>query len=162
MNSGRWKAQNVKDVLLRFDRNGSVARKKYRAYLEEGITGWTDIYTIVRASNNESENTRSTSSWVIGNRDFVIRAMEQHNNNLVKTPSVVSVEEVAEEVCRSLGIEKRLLLRKGRMSDSSKARRIVAQRCSQQYGIPIGEIARYFGVTSSAVSNMVRDSVKYL
>ena len=30
--------------------------------------------------------------------------------------------------------------------------------CIRKHGMPTGEIARYLGVTSSAVSNMVRDA----
>ena len=49
------------------------------------------------------------------------------------------------------------LLEKIINSSPSKARRIIAFIANRKYRIPTGSIARYFEVTSSAVSNMVGD-----
>jgi len=41
----------------------------------------------------------------------------------------------------------------------SEARRIIACRLVREYGIPLSEVARYLGVTTSAVSKMIGSEV---
>ena len=41
----------------------------------------------------------------------------------------------------------------------SKARRIIAYRLVKDYGIPLSEVARYVGVSTSAVSKMIGSEV---
>jgi REP element-mobilizing transposase RayT len=102
MGAEQWKAQNVNDVLLRFDKNPVFARKKYLQFLQEGISTEPDIYRLLDVDIKEIK-------W------------------------------------------------KRRNSSPSKARRIIAFIANRKYRIPTGSIARYFEVTSSAVSNMVGD-----
>jgi Zn-dependent M32 family carboxypeptidase len=46
-------------------------------------------------SNNEREDSRSTESWVIGNREFVHNAMARYRKNLQCANNGVNVEDVA-------------------------------------------------------------------
>jgi len=58
--SAVWNVQEVRGAVARFNRSVAVARKKYHAFLEEGMIGEPGIYKTVRASNGEMENARST------------------------------------------------------------------------------------------------------
>ena len=159
MGENRWKIQNVKDVLLRFDKKPGTARQKYRAFLQDGMKLESDLYEMVQASNDEKENSRNTGSWVIGNRDFVQKAMEQHDRNLLRKNSgaEVTVEDVTAAICGHMGVELEAIQRKSRGNASSKARRIISFISNRKHHIPTGVIACYLNVTLSAVSNMVRE-----
>jgi putative transposase len=161
MGAEQWEAQNVNDVLLRFDKNPVFARKKYLQFLQEGISTEPDIYTTIRAANDTVENIHNTGSWVIGNKDFITKAIENDkmNRQIASTYAFngKGIEKITEDICRLLGVEIKEIKRKGRNSSPSKARRIIAFIANRKYRIPTGSIARYFEVTSSAVSNMVGD-----
>jgi putative transposase len=154
-----YKAQNVKDVLLRFGANPSGARNKYCEFLSEGQKdGNSDLYALIRASNDNRENINSTGSWVIGNRDFIVQAMKHHKEMLRQNLERISVEDVSADICKKMNVKIESIKRKGRNSQSSKARKILAYVANRTYHIPTGEIACYLEVTSSAASNMIRDA----
>ncbi len=67
----KWDVQNVNDLLLRFDKKASKARKMYLDFIRDGINTEPDIYKIIRASNSDKEDFHSTASWVVENREFV-------------------------------------------------------------------------------------------
>jgi hypothetical protein len=49
------------------------------------------------------------------------------------------------------------ILKRGRMNDRSALRKIVAALSHRTCGIPIKEIARFYGIGSSSVSRMLDD-----
>ncbi len=159
MGRNNYKIQNVKDVLFRFGANPSAARKKYCAFLTQGLLdGDPDLHALIRASNDNRENINSTGSWVIGNRDFVVQAMKHQKKMLRRVSKRVSIEDISSHICRKMNVRIESIKRKGRNSQSSKARKIIAYTANRTYHIPISEIARYLEVTSSAASNMVRNA----
>jgi hypothetical protein len=161
MGEDTWDVQNVNDVLLRFGKTLSVARKRYVGFLEEGLKEEPDIFSKIRLSNNEIENMRDTGSWVIGNKEFVTRALKNHERNrqlkLAATLSGPSIKEIAEGICRMMDIDIREVAKKGRNSPGSIARKIISYTAVRKYRLPVGMVAGYFGVTSPAVSNMLNN-----
>jgi chromosomal replication initiation ATPase DnaA len=67
----------------------------------------------------------------------------------------LDIEHIAGKVAAALGLAASDLQSKGRDSPSSVARKICAYHAYRLHGIPVRQIADYFGVSSSAVSQML-------
>jgi hypothetical protein len=73
----------------------------------------------------------------------------------------VTVKSVAEGVAGQMGIKTGALLIRGRKNGRSIGRKIVAAIAHRTYGIPLVEIARYFGIGSSSISRMLEQGEAY-
>lgn len=157
----RWACQNTEDVLRRFSRDPKESRMKYAQFLEKGIGRDSKLFEIIRNNNNAIEDIHNTGCWVIGNKEFVSSAIERDTNRRhIPAEHIregITLEHIAKDVCKRLNIDICELKRKGRNNPRSNARKIAAFIGSSRYQIPIIAIARYFGVTSSSVSNMLRE-----
>lgn len=157
----KWEVQNVNDVLRRFDKDQGLARKKYLQFIQEGIKNEPDIYSAIRKSNDECENIHSIASWVIGNKEFVVKAIENQRRNremiLAYASQGTEIKKIATDICRLFDVDIKTIKRKGRNSSLSDARKAICFIANRKYRVPTSIIARYFEITSSAVSNMMKD-----
>jgi len=62
---------------------------------------------------------------------------------------------VPNEVASQMGISRQVLHRRGRKNSLSILRKVVASISHLHYGIPVAEIAHYYGVSGSSVSGML-------
>jgi predicted transcriptional regulator len=67
-----------------------------------------------------------------------------------------------QEICNEGGVNIRELSSGSRRRFVSEARRIIACRLVRDYGTPLPEVARYVGVSTSAVSKMIGSEVPSL
>ncbi len=52
--------------------------------------------------------------------------------------------------------------KKGRQNDRSLLRKIVAAFSHRKFGLPVSEVARYYGIGNSSVSRMLDEGEKYI
>jgi putative transposase len=152
--------QNTRDVLARFDRTHGVAVAKYRDFIAAGIKADSDVVEIIRKANVETENIHNTGCWVIGNREFVQRAIDQDRQRRLLISEYgkqgVGITEIAEKVALHYNLPVDELGRRGRGNLRSSARKAVAYIAHERYGIPVIEIARFFRISSPSISEMLR------
>jgi REP element-mobilizing transposase RayT len=156
--------QNTRDVLARFGSTHNQAVKKYRDFIGVGIGTEGGLAEIVRKANAETENIHLTGCWVIGNKEFVRKAIERDRLRRVRIADYakqdIHIGDIAQKVAKYYGLPFEALGRRGKSNDRSAARKAVAYIASQRYGIPVIEIARYFNISSPSVSEMLREGAE--
>jgi len=143
-----WRIQNTMDVLKRFDRKKAVAIEKYRKYLKSGLNKEPEIYSIIRKTNGQSENIHNTGSWVIGNKEFVSKAMTADNAKRTRLARYakegIRIEEIAGKIAGQFGLADGEIMKRGKNNSRSEARKACAYILNRLYEIPVIQIARYF------------------
>jgi hypothetical protein len=159
-----WQIQNTADVLKRFDGKKGVAREMYRRYLKNGLDQEPEIYSILRKTNDQSENMHNTGSWVIGNKEFVSRVMAADNAKRTRIARYikegVSIEKIAEKKAKEFGLAEGEIMKRGKNNSRSEARKACAYVLNRLYEIPVIQFARYFNISSPAASTMIAEGEK--
>ncbi|MGD9202785.1 MAG: transposase [Chitinispirillia bacterium] len=155
--------QNTKDILLRYSKTTSNAVNKYYDYVLTGIKNGedTDLLKDIRQSNKGKSDKNEYRCWVIGDREFVKRAIENDTSrriNLIEYQKKgITIETVAKDVSHQMGIEYRKIFHRSRSNEISALRKIVAVLSYRRYGIPLIQVANFYGIQSSSVSRMLYD-----
>jgi putative transposase len=156
-----FKGQNTADILKKFGREKKEAIEIYRAFLKIGLEEEPQFYRSLRSANKGSENIHDTGSWVIGNKEFVAKALAAQNAKQLRcaryAKESVDIDEMIEKILLKMNCSKEEILRRGRNDSRSKARKMCAYILNRTYEIPVIRIARYFMISSPAVSAMIRD-----
>ena len=154
--------QNVHDVLKRFDSNEKRAIRKYRLFLQEGMKAQEpSIVSSLCAGAQQSENIHNTGCWVIGNKEFIAKAVA--GERAAKTRLAqhakegISIHEVAKRINKKFGLREEEIKKRGRKNTRSMARKFFAYTCYRQFQFPVIQIARYLGVSSPSVSNLISE-----
>jgi hypothetical protein len=159
MGTRKWDFQNTRDVLNRFGGTTYVSRKKYEQFLREGMRDMPDLFSSIRDANDDIEDMHSSNCWVIGNKDFITRAMEENKKKIARIAeharAGITIENVVTELCHKAGVSVESIRRRSRNSLASKVRKVIAFIATRRYDIPVCMIARYFKITSASVSNMI-------
>jgi chromosomal replication initiation ATPase DnaA len=160
----RWNAQNCSDFLKRFGGDPDTSRINYELYLNKAVEnkmGKNFITTMntLKKTNNKLEDKKDTSCWVIGNHEYIKQVLNQQEQLKIRLSKAVreniSIDSIAEEVCKKLEIEKSKIFIKGRNNMKSYARKIISYLAHRKYEIPVSLLAEYFNITSPGVSNML-------
>jgi REP element-mobilizing transposase RayT len=158
-------------VLNRFGNKEGEARKAYRVFLKGGIAegnrpelvggglirslgGWSEVKSLRRQGEG-----RLTDERILGNGDFVMKILQEADDKLKKEFSAEErrekMKEVVEEICKKEGVNIQELESGSRRSRVSEARLQIVCRLIETYGIPLAEIARQVGVSTSAVCKII-------
>ncbi len=159
-------------VLSWFGKKVGQARKVYHRYVSEGIKrgrrpdlvggglirsvgGWSAVLGLRRSGEKVLTDER-----ILGTDDFVERVLEETDDQARRFFSFWmrnrEWERFLEERCQREGIgvrESKMGSRRGRVS---KVRSIVAWDLARERGFPLAEIARRLGVSTSAISQILR------
>jgi putative transposase len=158
------KSQNTLDILKRFGSNKKESIDKYREFLKIGLENEPEFYRFIRSANKGSENIHNTGSWVIGNNEFVAKALAAQNAKQIRcaryAKECINIDEIIEKIIPTMNFNKEDILRRGRKDARSKARKICAYILNHHFEIPVIQIARYFIISSPAVSMMIREGEK--
>jgi len=162
-------------VLRWFGKNEKEATKNYRRYVQEGIPlgsrpelvggglirslgGWSTVISMRRHGDRDVSDER-----ILGNGDFVEQILNEADElvkrQLPENNQKNIVVALIQEICHERGVNIKELNSGSRRRFVSEARRIIACRLVREYGIPLSEVARYLGVTTSAVSKMIGSEV---
>ncbi|MFO7783312.1 MAG: transposase [Thermodesulfobacteriota bacterium] len=166
----KWQDQDY--VLRWFGKRLGGSRRAYRRYVEEGydqgrlpklaggglirsIGGWSEVVSLRRLGLKEQSDER-----ILGSGDFVNEMIQEADASMRRR---FSHRERAEEIkryinehCLEQGVNIQELQSGSRRPEISRLRRKIASNLLEQYGVPLAEIARNVGVTTSAISKAIR------
>ena len=164
--------QNRDYVLAWFGKKEGEAKRAYRRYVQEGIAqgrrpelvggglirsqgGWSQVTSMRRHGGRELCDER-----ILGRGDFVERIVKEADNSLKyqfpESERRQKVEEFIQEVCREENINIKELRAGSRRRRISLLRSQIASKLLEVYGIPLAEIARQLGVSTSAISKALK------
>ena len=159
--SRSWLAQTTHDVLRCFAEKRHEALTQYRFFLEDGLKKEPEMYDIIRKNNSDSENIHQTGCWVIGNKEFVSKALaadKMKRSRLAQyTREKVTLDKIGKTISSRYGLGPDEIKKRGRNNAQSKARKVFAAICNRQYQFPVCEIANYLHISSQSVSNLIRE-----
>jgi REP element-mobilizing transposase RayT len=160
-------------VLLGFGKTEKAAIKRYRTFVEDGIArgrrpelvggglvrslgGWSQVISLRRHGGRELADER-----ILGDGDFVQRilaeAEERQRHHFSAGDRRQKVSHEIAEMCEKEDINVRELQAGSRRRVISQARSRIAQQLVVVYGVPMAEVARELGVSTSAISKIIRN-----
>jgi len=174
--------QDIETVLGYFG-NGREAVKKYEQFVREGVSqgrkpelvggglirsvgGWSQVLSLKRRGVKVASDER-----ILGSEKFIERllseAEEREKETLRLSRKVPDLPTLARKIVKEEGIEESELRSGMRKKRVVKGRRILCQLAVRKMGYPGAEVARFLGVTTSAVNRLavsegVLDLKKYL
>jgi len=102
---------------------------------------------------------RLTDERILGSGDFVMKILQETEDKLKKQFSAderrEKMKEVIAEICKKDGVNIQELESGSRRSRVSEARLQIVCRLIEAYGIPLAEVARQTGVSTSAVCKII-------
>jgi putative transposase len=163
----KYDFQNTADVLRRFGEENHTAIAAYKEFIVRGMVSddGQKFNDLIRQGSNDKVDQNDHKCWVIGDPEFVKSALEQDKARRLRIAPYqkesVTVQTIVEDIARQMGIEANEMLTRGRKSDRSIGRKIVAAIAHRTYGIPITEIARHFNIGHSSISRMLEQGLLY-
>jgi len=171
--SNDWQGRDY--VLKWFGNKEGEARKAYRAYVKEGIShgrrpdlvggglirsmgGWSAVKAMRRSGIREKGDER-----ILGSGEFVEHLLEQAEANMrqqfrtLEKPN--DIERMIEGFCRDEGIGPEALRSGSRVGTTAKVRAKLAQKLVFDFGFTLADTGRALGVSTSAVSKLIRRKV---
>ena len=162
-----------RDYVLRwFGKKEGEAKRAYRRYVKEGIGqgsrpelvggglirsmgGWSEVVSMRRLGLKERSDER-----ILGSGDFVNEVVSEAEESLrrqfSKRELAEKIERYIKDLCREEGVNVDELRSGSRRPHVSTIRRRIATDLLERYGVPLAEIARRLGVTTSAISKALR------
>jgi hypothetical protein len=158
------------DTVLGYFGKGHKAIEKYERYVEEGISrgkrpelvggglirslgGWSQVLSLRRKGMKVAFDER-----VLGGDDFIesllSEAEERERETLRIGRKVPDLMALAKRIMEGEGIEERELRSGTRKKEVVRARRVICQLAVGKMGYPGAEVARFLGVTTSAVNRL--------
>jgi len=168
MGSVKCLFQETGAVLNRFGHDPAIARREYRQFLSAATRRDVkkELIADFRKGSNEKIDRHDHRCWVIGDPEFVAAALENDRAKRIRVASYVkkgwNIQAVAEKVAEQMKIDIGEIARRGRRNDRSMLRKVVAALAHRACGIPIIEIARFYGVAGSSVSRMMDQGERYV
>jgi len=159
-------------VLSCFGSREGPAKKAYRAYVAEGaaagrkpelvggglvrsLGGWSEVKSLrVRGERMASDER------ILGSGDFVERILQEagadFRHQYAARERRKKIEAVVAAECARQGVDVKELQSGSRRPHVSQARKHIAQQLFEGEGIPLAEIARHTGVSTSAISKALQ------
>jgi len=147
-----WYSEN--EVLGKFGKMRSEARKSYLKWLSEGINadeGWGPKATEQEKGVNDPR--------ITGEASFVKKATEEfHKEQVIRNRAKQNRPELVElfkTVCSEYDMSVDMALTRGRRDKRSEAKVIFCKRAAFLMGYSLREISTFLGVNASSVARMV-------
>jgi putative transposase len=158
-------------VLSWFGNNEREARKAYRRYMKEGVSqgnrpelvggglirslgGWSAILSL------RKDNERPlTDERVLGSGEFVEKVIEEADEKIkyqvYGANLKIKVKEIIQKTCEREGVSINEVTSGSRRGSISEIRSRIVIRLVKELGIPLAEIGRQLGITTSSVSKIL-------
>lgn len=164
--------QDIEYVLKYYGKRTGISRKKYRTYVEEGITqgrrpdliggglirslgGWDEVKKIRLTGLDRIKSDQR----ILGESDFVNEVLSESEEKLTRKYELksrgYSYKRVLERVCSLFEMDEDYITGKGRQQDRVQARDLLCYWSSKELGIPMAELARRLNLTITGVSYSV-------
>ena len=152
------------------DKEGEAARA-YREYVEQGVKdgkrpelvggglvrslgGWSKVVSLRKERERVLADDR-----ILGTGDFVRRVVNEADERVKyqfrDSDRGKKAQEFIEMACRKENVSAQELRMGSRRQGISRLRARIAFQLVEQYGLPLAEVARQLGVTTSAVSKAI-------
>lgn len=163
--------QDAGTILARFGRRPAVARQRYEAFLREGRArgwrpdlgggglirsagGWSQVVALRRRGEQRLADER-----ILGGGEFVeqllAEATDRTRHALGVSRQAPDLRRLARDVARRTGVTEAELRSGSRRRVVSRARQRFCRVAVTEAGVPGAEVARFLGVTTSAVNRSV-------
>ena len=163
--------QNCDYVLNYFGRKQGPARRTYRSYvikaIDEGrrpelvggglirsMGGWSAVKAMRRLGDRELSDDR-----ILGSGEFVERIIKEAEAKiqyqLPVKKDVQKLEEYIAQICKNKNVSIEELKAGSRRREVSRVRAQLATGLVKGHGISLAEVARWVGVSTSAISKML-------
>jgi putative transposase len=160
-------------VLKFFGDKAREARKAYREFVRKGIEegkrpdlvggglvrsmgGWSKVIAMRRHGDKEVADAR-----ILGSGEFVDRVIKEadakQKYQFSGKERENEIETVVQAMCRHAGISVNEIQSGSRRRPVSMLRTEIGKRLFMAYGLPMADIARRTGITTSAVSKMLNN-----
>jgi putative transposase len=168
----RHEWQDRKHVLSWFGRSEDEAQKAYRAYIHAGVDqgnrpelvggglirslgGWSQVISARKHGDRDLSDER-----ILGDGDFVDQVIKEADDRLSSQFEGLArkqkTQEIIQKICDQENINVLELKAGSRRRSACRVRSQVAHELVETYGIPLAEVARHVGVSTSAISKMLR------
>lgn len=162
--------QDTDTTLSYFGKSRKGAIEKYERFVKEGIPqgrrlelvggglvrslgGWSQVLSLRRKGDKVASDER-----ILGSSDFVesiiSEAEEREKETLRLSLKISDLSSLAKEIVKSQAISYTELRSANRKKGVVKARRLLSQVAVKKMGYPGAEVARFLGVTTSAVNRL--------
>jgi len=169
--------QNIEFVLGLFGRKVAEARRNYRAYVKKGIEmgrqpelvggglirsmgGWDEV----KKMRLTGQDRIKSDQRILGDSDFVLNVLAESEEKFERKYRLRSLgydyERILEKVSSLFDLEKDYITGKGRQKERVEARDVLCYWSVMELGIPMANLAKGLGVTTSAVSYAVQRGEK--
>ncbi|MBD3315462.1 MAG: hypothetical protein GF344_06715 [Chitinivibrionales bacterium] len=157
--------QDTKPVLRRFGRTAAKARTAYLQFLEEGLEQGDEdrLIALLRESNRGVVKNIRPECWVIGDRDFVLHAMNTRRKRLALRRAALEgwdLESVCARVAQQQDASVDAIRRRERLSIGSRARKEFCFFACRLLLFPVAQVGQFLGCSPSAVSWSARQGEK--
>ena len=163
--------QDTGYIVRLFDAHLSTARRKYRSFVQNGITdgkrddlvggglirsagGWTEVKALRRINAFQKGDER-----ILGDGDFVqsvlSEAKEAYDRKYKLAAKGMGIDDIAREAAEIFGIDPDLIWKKGKQSKIVKARSLLCYWATDGLGISQSALSKRLELSASAVSTAV-------
>ena len=171
--SNPW--QDRDSVLAQFSQRGTEAKEAYRRYVAEAVAlgrrpelvggegnrsagEWFAVRSQRRRGMRESSDER-----ILGKGEFVERILREADARIIRQSALKKTkrhaERVVAEVCKKHGVSLTELRSGSRRGKMPAVRVKIVQGLVEAYGVPIAEVARQVGISTSGVSQILTRSL---
>ena len=172
----RWDWQDCDYVLRWFGSSLKEAQTAYRRYVGQGIAlgkrpelvggglirslgGWSKVLSTRRHGDRQLYDER-----ILGNGDFVKQVLSQAEERmkfqLPDSEPLKMIRNIVDDFCKREKVNVREMRSGSRRRLVSNARSNIAHILVEDYGVPLSEIARHLGVSTSAISKIMKKKEK--
>ena len=121
--------------------------------LIRSLGGWSQVLSLRRKGDKVASDQR-----ILGRGEFVeellLEAEKKEKETLRLSQRVRGLDELMREIVNGEGVEEGRLRSGGRRKEVIRVRKIFCQLTVRRMGYPRAEVARYLGVTTSAVNRL--------
>jgi REP element-mobilizing transposase RayT len=170
--------QNRDDVLKWFGKKEGEAKNAYRNYVEKGIAkghrpelvggglirslgGWSAVKALRRSGDRELSDGR-----ILGNGEFVERIIKEAETQIKYQLPLLEqhhkIDEFITEICQTEDVSIEELKGGSRRKEISRVRALIAIGLVKTQGVALAEVARQLGVSTTAISKIIRRAVNKL
>jgi len=163
--------QSTDEVLSYFGKKRTEAMKKYEIFVAEAkdvakrqdltgggllrsAGGWRGVMDLKRSKEMWMADER-----ILGDGDFVSAALRQAGERFERKDKLRKegwdIERLVKRVCELIGVDPKDIQRKSKRSKLSQARSLVAYWGSKELGISGIELAKYFQISGSSISEAI-------
>lgn len=165
------------DYVLEFFGDGkTVARERYRTFVEQGASegrrpdlvggglirsmgGWSVVKSLRRGECAEKGDER-----ILGSSEFVVQLLQEAEpkirHQLPRREKESAAADLIEKTCKEKDVDPAVFTAGSRSRELSTLRHELAYRLVTELGLPLAEAARRLGVTTGAISNALRRKYK--